>query len=59
MAEFMSNIDKIVEWVGCAETVEEVNEVVDNEEVDYEDFGSRSDLDDEEGESRKALRKVA
>lgn len=58
MAEFRSNIDKNAEWVGCAEIVEEVTEVVENEEVDYEDLGSGSDSDDE-GERRKALRKVA
>ena len=58
MAEFKKNIDKNSEWIGCAENVEEVNEVVQEDEVDNEELYSGTDSD-VEGERRKALRKVA
>ncbi|GJU45557.1 hypothetical protein Tco_1202823 [Tanacetum coccineum] len=57
MTKFKSHTNPDVEWVGCKETVVEENEVFDLEEVDHEDFDSRSDSD--EDVRIKALRKVA
>ncbi|GKB46308.1 hypothetical protein Tco_0897061 [Tanacetum coccineum] len=57
MAEFKRHVDPGVEWLGCKENVLEENEVFELEEVDHEEFDSRSDSD--EGVRRKALRKVA
>ncbi|GKA99822.1 mutator type transposase [Tanacetum coccineum] len=57
MASFKRHIDPGVEWLGCKENVLEENEVFELEEVDHEEFDSRSDSD--EGVRRKALRKVA
>ncbi|PWA44713.1 Transposase, MuDR [Artemisia annua] len=58
MAEFKKNIDKNSEWIGCAETVEEVTEVVEEDDVDNDVLCSGTDSDNE-GERRKALRNLA
>ena len=58
MAEFKKNIDKNSEWIGCAENIEEDNEVVQEDEVDNDELYSGTDSD-VECERRKALRKVA
>ncbi|PWA90375.1 Zinc/iron permease [Artemisia annua] len=57
MAEFKKNIDKNSEWIGCAETVEEVTEVVEEDGVDNDELCSGTDSDNE-GERRKALRNL-
>nr|GEY89417.1 transposase, MuDR [Tanacetum cinerariifolium] len=59
MLECRSNTDVNVEWVGCKEPIEEVNEVFEDEEnIDHEEFDSATDSDNE-GVRKKALRKLA
>ncbi|PWA93526.1 transposase, mutator type [Artemisia annua] len=54
MAEFKRNIDENVEWVGSKDKVEQVEEVFEDEEVDYEDMDTGSESENE-GARRKAL----
>ncbi|GJT60279.1 retrotransposon protein, putative, ty1-copia subclass, partial [Tanacetum coccineum] len=51
MQDFNSNTDANVEWMCCKESVQEVNEVFHAEEdIDFEDFDSGTELDNEEKE---------
>nr|GEW01023.1 hypothetical protein [Tanacetum cinerariifolium] len=57
---FKKNTDPSVEWVGSTESQpqEENNDQFLYEECDLEDFDSDVDLDDDEAERKKALRKI-
>nr|GEX74904.1 transposase, MuDR [Tanacetum cinerariifolium] len=43
MADFKSNIDANVEWVGSKEIIEVIKEGFEDEEVNHDDFDSGSD----------------
>ncbi|GJZ52719.1 ribonuclease H-like domain-containing protein [Tanacetum coccineum] len=58
MQEFNNNTYGNVEWIGCKDFVQEVNEVFHAEEdTDYEDFDSGTDSNNE-GVRKKAIRQL-
>ncbi|GJY66045.1 hypothetical protein Tco_0468283 [Tanacetum coccineum] len=59
MANFRKHTDGNVEWVGCNEEEVQVPPPFDHEEVDLEDFASKTKSDDNECEIKKALKKLA
>ncbi|GJX27744.1 hypothetical protein Tco_0235823 [Tanacetum coccineum] len=59
MTDFRKHTDGNVEWVECNEEEVQVPPPFDYEEVDLEDFNSETESDDNEGERKKALKKLA
>ncbi|GJR68397.1 putative transcription factor interactor and regulator CCHC(Zn) family protein [Tanacetum coccineum] len=59
MDDFRKHTDENVEWVECNEEEVQVPPPFDYEEVDLEDFGSRTESDDLDCKRKRALKKLA